>query len=298
MPSKVVSFKAGRVEFDEEAKTAIPKKGQGQVTITKNPDDPSLFSFDWEPRGKYKQTIADQKEELLLFPGDATWEHVKECDSGRVFALTFKSSGQRLLFWMQAPNEQGEVHELTAEDKQIAEKISSILDESNLEEEEDEEDEDVELSDVHPAPAAASEPADRDRISQDRLSELVNSLRNTSTSRSVPVTSIRDVAPIDELVRLVGSLPESELEQLYVHVPEGLPKTKEELVRVIRSSQFLQSVETFGSVLNGSAVGSLVSGQLQYPYSGEGIEGFLSGIRKKGEESKKSKKDDEDHEMN
>lgn len=130
MSSSIVQFKAGRVEYDEETKQATPKRGQGLVKVTKNPDDPSLFSFIWEPRGKNKNA---EKDELLLFPGDASWTHVTECTTGRVFALTFKTSGQKLLFWMQSPVESGKpVGELTKDDNKVAEQLAKILDEDSL----------------------------------------------------------------------------------------------------------------------------------------------------------------------
>lgn len=128
--SSIVQFKAGRVDYDEETKQATPKRGQGLVKVTKNPDDPSLFSFSWEPRGKNKNA---EKDELLLFPGDASWTHVTECDTGRVFALNFKTSGQRILFWMQSPVDSGKsVNELTSEDNKIGEQLTKILDEDSL----------------------------------------------------------------------------------------------------------------------------------------------------------------------
>jgi 26S proteasome regulatory subunit N13 len=148
----LIQFKAGRVEYDENTREATPKRGQGTIKVAKNPDDPMLFSFVWEPRGSHR-TVAgpDERDELLLFPGDAQWVHLKQCTTGRVFALKFKSSSQKHLFWMQSPNGGDGVNGLSAEDVRIAEDLQKLFDEVP-EDEEEEEEEDVEIQDAEPAP--------------------------------------------------------------------------------------------------------------------------------------------------
>lgn len=86
----------------------------------------------------------------------------------------------------------------------------------------------------------------------------------------------------------IDSLDENRLNELYNHIPEGIDKNKQSLIRIIRSSQFAQSVDSLGQVLNNEGVGGLVAQQLGYPYHGEGIEGFLKGAREQG------KKEDQD----
>lgn len=113
-----------------------------------------------------------------------------------------------------------------------------------------------------------------------------------SASQSVPVTAIADVLPQKKLVEIISSLPESQLEPLYAHIPDGLDKNRQELIRVIQSAQFAQSMDQFGGVLNNNGIGSLVASQLGNPYVGEGIEGFLNSARQQGKKDKEDKMDD------
>lgn len=106
--------------------------------------------------------------------------------------------------------------------------------------------------------------------------------------------SINDVFPSSALVSHINSLSEEELEPLYTHIPEGLPRTREELVRVVQSSQFAQGVDSFGTVLNNNGIGSLVATQLGYQYKGEGIEGFLRGAKDQADKESKDKENQMD----
>lgn len=128
--TELIQFKAGKVDYNEQTKQCTPKRGTGLIKVTKNPEDPMLYSFIWEPRGNYK-TVAgpDTRDELLLFPGDAQWTHVKQCTTGRVFALKFKSSGQKLVFWLQSPTDGENLGELSAEDKRISAELRKLLEE-------------------------------------------------------------------------------------------------------------------------------------------------------------------------
>ena len=77
--------------------TADPRRG----TIKFIRGDDSLLHLQWtqRPNGELEPT-----NDLILFPGDAVWESVPECTTGRVFLLRFQSSNARRFFWMQEPD--------------------------------------------------------------------------------------------------------------------------------------------------------------------------------------------------
>jgi 3'-phosphoadenosine 5'-phosphosulfate sulfotransferase (PAPS reductase)/FAD synthetase len=130
-----------------------------------------------------------------------------------------------------------------------------------------------------------------------QLDELIRSLRAQGGNRAArsdgptPVVSIEHAVSIDEMVQLVRRLPEQELQALFEYLPEdstAIPQTRESLVDVIRSYQMRDAVSTLNHVLLEAPVGGLVSAELGYEYSGEGVEGFLTGARKAGKQHKHS----------
>ena len=55
-------------------------------------------------------------QDLIIFPDDIEFKHVKACTTGRVFVLKFKSSTRKFFFWMQVS--QGENHSSGSQTKQ------------------------------------------------------------------------------------------------------------------------------------------------------------------------------------
>ncbi len=115
---------------------------------------------------------------------------------------------------------------------------------------------------------------------------------SSPTERNVPIESISKVISISQFANYVFKLSDDELKPLFRFLPDGIEHSKPELIRVIQSPFFLNSLETFSSALRevGTGVGSVVAHELGYEYQGEGIEGFLEGTRKQGK--KEQEKED------
>ncbi|KAG9320161.1 hypothetical protein KVV02_004298 [Mortierella alpina] len=62
-------------------------------------EEDGLMHFYWKNR-----TTNTLDDDLILFPGDAELVRVPECTTGRVIMLKFKSSSQKLFFWLQEVN--------------------------------------------------------------------------------------------------------------------------------------------------------------------------------------------------
>lgn len=43
---------------------------------------------------------------MIIFPDEAEFVRVNECTTGRVYLLKFKSSNQKLFFWMQSKSDE------------------------------------------------------------------------------------------------------------------------------------------------------------------------------------------------
>lgn len=279
----MLTFNAGRAEYDPESKTVTPLPGAGKVVVTRDPDESFLY-FSWEPRDGFQPPENFPLfETYVLFPGDSKWKHVEKCTSGRVFALKFLSSDTKEFFWMQSKTDAKDKKpgSLSSKDKSIIDTFNSVLSEDNAEDEEEEE------PSVPQTPAA--QPSQR---STDATAPTSAAPEQASSRNEISAVNILDALPVSRLVAHINSLSEADLQPLLDALPEEIPHTKQELITVIQSPQFSQSIDSFSEVLMQSGLGSIVARELDYPYSGEGVEGFLAGIRKKA--PPKDPEDDED----
>ncbi|KAG0366165.1 MAG: hypothetical protein J3R72DRAFT_61966 [Linnemannia gamsii] len=97
MAAKVLlQFKAGRCFRDGTTNTVKPDATKGLVYME---EEDGLLHFFWKNR-----TTNTVEDDLILFPGDAELLKVDECTTGRVLVLKFKSSSQKLFFWLQESN--------------------------------------------------------------------------------------------------------------------------------------------------------------------------------------------------
>ncbi|CAG8785030.1 27977_t:CDS:2, partial [Racocetra persica] len=91
-----VEFKAGKLKREGTSNTlkADERKGFFPVLLTKGDD--SLMHFYWKDR-----KTGTVEDDLIVFPEEAEFIRVEQCTTGRVYLLNFKSSSQKLFFWMQ-----------------------------------------------------------------------------------------------------------------------------------------------------------------------------------------------------
>ncbi|KAK7207293.1 proteasome complex subunit Rpn13 ubiquitin receptor-domain-containing protein [Myxozyma melibiosi] len=297
----LLTFKAGKVEFNPPSKHLKPLPQKGKITLQKSTDEESpLLSFIWEPRGSSKNDPTVERDELMIFPGEAEWLPVAQCTTGRVYVLKFNSSSQRSFFWMQEAPSGDILNEISENDLKIATRINTLLEDIDaeevdiLEEQSGASGDDVEMEDL---PTNTGDSAQQ----QASLSSLINSIvippSSSSTSSGAPIHDITDAITPKQMAQFVDSLDASDprLTNLYNFLPAEIPKTKPELLRVLQSPQFLQGInslsQTFRSA-EGTNAGQLVAHELGLPYRGEGIEAFLRAIRAAIQEEK-----DRDHEM-
>ena len=92
-----MEFRAGRLWKDKDSAWVRADKRKGLVIVKRSADD-QLIHFMWKDR-----TTGTMDLDLILFPDDANWRRVKECTTGRVFVLEFRT-GTRNFFWMQEPS--------------------------------------------------------------------------------------------------------------------------------------------------------------------------------------------------
>ncbi|RUS20652.1 hypothetical protein BC937DRAFT_94691 [Endogone sp. FLAS-F59071] len=88
----LVEFRAGKCI--REGSLVKPDIRKGLVYMDQSDD--SLMHFYWKER---KASTAE--DDLIIFPEEAEFVRVTQCYTGRVYLLKFKSSDQKLFFWMQ-----------------------------------------------------------------------------------------------------------------------------------------------------------------------------------------------------
>ncbi|KAG8953851.1 hypothetical protein FRC04_001481 [Tulasnella sp. 424] len=90
----IVSFKAGRALRKQGTNTVEPSPTKGLLAVL--PSEDGLQHLIWIDRESGNAVV----EDLILFPGDASFVPVTEAE-GRVYVLKFTSSDQRQFFWLQ-----------------------------------------------------------------------------------------------------------------------------------------------------------------------------------------------------
>jgi len=109
----LVEFKAGRMFKDSNTKWVRPDKRKGQVQLKQSGED-GLIHFVWKDR-----STGIVETDLIIFPEEASMRRLNECKTGRVYLLEFKTSDQKLFFWMQEGKED--------KDQEIADKINQYI---------------------------------------------------------------------------------------------------------------------------------------------------------------------------
>ncbi|ODV84727.1 hypothetical protein CANARDRAFT_176564 [[Candida] arabinofermentans NRRL YB-2248] len=123
-----LKFKAGKVDYNQDENIYTPLPTKGEIVVKQSDEGEGFYSFTWCPRGSTVGSV--EPEELLVIAGDVTWKKVKSCKSGRVYMLTFLSSGAKNLFWMQSiGDDEYNLDKETEEDKEIFKKINELFQE-------------------------------------------------------------------------------------------------------------------------------------------------------------------------
>ncbi|KAI8083032.1 proteasome complex subunit Rpn13 ubiquitin receptor-domain-containing protein [Halteromyces radiatus] len=109
-PSHLVEFNAGKCI--RENNTLKPDLRKGVIYMDQSDDQ--LMHFYWKER-----KASEPEEDLIIFPDEAEMVRVQECTTGRVYLLKFKSSNQKLFFWMQSKNDE--------KDEEMVNKVNRLI---------------------------------------------------------------------------------------------------------------------------------------------------------------------------
>ncbi|CCG22529.1 hypothetical protein CORT_0B08240 [Candida orthopsilosis Co 90-125] len=295
--SKSLKFHAGKVQYNEDTNRCIPLPYEGVISIKPSSEEPDFLDFTWTPKpdqtSQINGTQQVEKDELLLIPGDVTIKTIKSCNTGRVFAFTFLSSGAKYLYWLQDVGDVDDLGKLTEKDNKLIQSISSLIslgddEDVDMKEEENETEKNVQTelqsqqgSQTAVPPIQQNEPP-------------TNQSQQQQPQFRLPIGSISSVLDVSTIDNHLDKLSLDQLKQMYgEYLPSSVAQnpTKAKILDVVRSGFFQQSEQKLTNQLRANeGAGLLLAQSLKYDYKGEGIENFLNGIRQV------SKKEEEEEE--
>jgi len=315
----LVEFRAGKMNYNDSTRKVTPDKRKGIIRLVQSSDQ--LIHFIWKDRSS---NAAEQ--DLIIFPEDATFKHIKQCTTGRVYLLEFKSSSRKHFFWIQEPTD--------AKDEENVTKLNNYINNPPMGNEASEAsgglpggiDQNAVMnmfgrnqpsrSGANPSSSSASSnPVVGMNDLQSILSQIgmpssaISGMLGRQGAQPAPVQ--RPAQPTQPAARAprLSTLLNAETVRPLLNNPAiqdrllpFLPperRTPEELRDIFSSPQFQQSLDAFGEALESGQLGELVR---QFGLQSTGptsIQQFLQAVQNSAQQSRgnqgenKDKKDDD-----
>ncbi|EFC42341.1 predicted protein [Naegleria gruberi] len=312
-PRPLVEFRAGKLTKEGSVVKADNRKGK--IVLVAGSDEDPLVHFQWRDRSD--KVI----EDFILFPGDVTFSKVDKVKDGRVYLLKF-TNGREAFYWMQEPS--------ADKDAEYEKKINEYINEPPLGD--DMADEDLlPTSSSQSATAPTSNTSSQSAVQLDQLTRIIQGINPTgaqpqssSQSSSQGGSSQNESASLQEIMKslqrgqkqsigldqILTSESLSEIlkrntsinnrDELFSNLPEGdNEKSTQNLLSHIRSPQFRQTLDVFGTALATGQLGGLMrefglDPSVVDPMRGGGLLKFLDALAKKEEEKKPEDKMEDD----
>mmetsp|Transcript_62409 Transcript_62409/g.167414 ORF Transcript_62409/g.167414 Transcript_62409/m.167414 type:complete len:173 (-) Transcript_62409:604-1122(-) len=97
----IIDFRCGKMTLGSNGTTVTADPRKGRIVV--KTDAEGCLHFTWSERN-----AANPEEDLMIFPGDATFVRVEaaknNAKNNRVFALRFTETKKMHFFWMQEPS--------------------------------------------------------------------------------------------------------------------------------------------------------------------------------------------------
>ncbi|EKM49532.1 uncharacterized protein PHACADRAFT_33131 [Phanerochaete carnosa HHB-10118-sp] len=283
-----IAFKAGRAFRRGGSNWVDPNPTKGAI-ILQDGDD-GLLHFIWKNRA-----TDNVEEDLILFPGDASFVKVSQSAWGRTYVLKFSSSDQRHFFWMQNADSTRDVEFVENVNRLLAdpETIPIWASHNPLRPAGQSSTQATPAAGPSPAPApqlSSSQPAagsstERQPTTEElaQLRQIMASMGSTATSApdsTTPDFLLQDILTPANLQPLFRSHPEL-IPALFPHLPPDLPvePSPEVLEQIIASPQFRSAVRSFDVALSTGALQGFVRALGLPEEAGNGFEAFLRAIQ-------------------
>lgn len=177
------------------------------------------------------------EDDLIIFPEDAEWLKVAECTTGRAYVLKFKSSSQRLFFWLQEPS--------ADKDEELAKNINDYLN--------------------NPAAAMVAVDEDEEMADADDVEQQNQLLRLLASQGIIPESMANGIRPPAQSNALTADVlrpivSDATLRQrLFPSVSASQELTEAALNTLIQSSTFKQDLSALGTALEAGQLAPLIT---------------------------------------
>ncbi|KAI0801915.1 adhesion regulating molecule [Irpex lacteus] len=277
-----IAFKAGRAFRRENTNWVDPSPIKGAIVL-QNGDD-GLLHFIWRNR-----VTNENVEDLILFPGDASFVKVEQSAWGRTYVLKFSSSNQRHFFWLQDAD--------SSRDKEFVTNVNKLLQDPDTipiwyaagyspEAAQRPEAAAGPSTSAQPAAGSSTTEGTHDPTPEElaRVRELVASMGGQPQGGR-PEFLIQDILTPANLLPLFTSHPEI-IPTLFPHLPPDLPTppSAEVLQQIISSPQFRSAVRSFDIALSTGALQGFVRSLGLPEEAGSGFEAFIQAIQRQAEQ--------------
>ncbi|CAO3618554.1 unnamed protein product [Mucor fragilis] len=234
--------------------------------------------FYWKER-----KAADPEDDFIIFPDEAELLRVNECTTGRVYILKFKSSSQKVFYWMQSKNDEKD-EELVSRVNQLINDPQSAANDGSSRDGDLEYDgnahsdlmqilggqgdldmnmtQDNLLQFIQNAGGlsgnlSSSLPgATGNVIAASKWNELHNTLADINTPEEQASLDLGDALGADAVNAILG---DSEIRSaLFPFVSESSKRSADEITQLVQSQQFQQRLQTLNAALQQDALSSIV----------------------------------------
>jgi len=280
----LLEFRAGKMF--REGNMVKPDTRKGLIYLNQSPED-SLMHFYWKDRSTNKV-----EDDLIIFPFEAEFSKVKQ-SKDRVYILKFQSSSQKLFFWMQEPK--------ADKDEELCKKVNDIINNVHSDDKSDVMDYNQELlnalsesyqqSKEEASEDNANEAGSSDKkkpttqFSKDQLKEISEILANIQ----VPETNDANLQDILTPEIVSPLLKDRDVcNALFPHLPDNTPLESQSIEEVLRSPQFIHSVNSLTYALRSGALNALMAElglDSSVSTSDGAVVAFLRAIQKKEDDT-------------
>ncbi|KAI9101757.1 putative ARM-1 protein variant 3 [Phlyctochytrium arcticum] len=251
--SALVEFKAGKCM--QEGNTVTPDARKGLLYL--NVADDSLLHFYWKDR-----RTGNVEDDLIIFPEEADFVKVNQ-SSGRVYVLKFKSSSQRIFFWMQEPK--------ADKDEEFARRVNDAINNPPSGQENEFMSSMQQGESRFPDTTAATPESANTSAQLEQLRSILANIQVSSSSSAPANVTAEEVLPLLNNPEISAAL--------FPTIPQVSHRSVEDVRALVQTSEFKQALQSVAAATRSGRLDSLQQ-QLAPNRDMEALQAFLQSLQR------------------